>query len=127
MKKFFCISFMLLVFSAFFTLGNATGETCSTCHDLEISDSLKSQTIFGSDFMGVDATHFEISHKQYQTEQTEIFAGKTSGFITPFHMATLSDKQILYEWSTYFEEPGYPLTDEDSISKGTNFRKIKNE
>jgi len=127
MKKYFCISFVLLVFSAFFTLGNASGEACSTCHDLEFSDSLKSKTILGSDFMGLDASHFEIPHKQYQKEQTNILAGKTSGFIEPFHTATLSDKPILYEPSEYVEEPGNPLTDEEDIFKGTMHRFFKQE
>ena len=134
MKKTFAliagsIFFSFLFFMSLFT-GNAFADSkssiCSHCHSLIDSmvdlDSIDKKAtplnppLSWGKFLTMPVNYSSIT-----------LGGKTSGFITPFHMATLSGKPILYEPSEYLEEPGNPMTDEESIYRGTMFRTIKHE
>jgi hypothetical protein len=131
MRKFFSLAFAFIFFSVFFVLNSVSANTCSNCHDSTDSalsfDAVVAKVldIKSSQENGV-ATQFLPASYDGQTTPV-ILAGKTSGFIQPFYVSTLSDKPILYDKSEYLPEPGYPLTDEENLFSGANHSLIKKE
>lgn len=115
MKKSF--SFILVCIFAFLLSGTTQANTCRTCHDSASAEGLTLDI----------HPNFNVPQMVSGADGGTFFAGKTSRSIEPFFIADIPGQPYPYRQSDYLEEPGNPITDEESLCAGTALTKIKLE